>query len=138
MTPGAAYNAIIDAISAITVVKAHNRDKFTVHRGSVSELPLRDRVFVLEWASGVDRVETRMGCNEYHAEFAFTAVYTASNQVQERIGNDSKLLYDAIIDLIGSSDGDITDVTFLSSDVTMGDERTFFARRNFDITFIAS
>ena len=138
MTPGAAYEAIVDKISGIGVTKAHSRDRFVVHRGPLAELPLRDRVFVLEFQTGVDRVETRMGCDEYHAEFAFTAVYTSSKNIQQRIGNDSRLVYDAIIGLIGSSSGEITDVAFLSSDISMGDERTFFARRNFDLTFIVT
>jgi|TARA_R100001015_G_C4548385_1_gene110818 hypothetical protein len=138
MKPGAAYEAIVDAIAAIAVEKTHNRDKFTIHRGPLTELPLRDRVFVLEFQTGVDRVETRMGCNEYHAEFSFTAVYTHSKNTQQRIGNDSRLVYDAVIGLIGSNSGEITDVTFLSSDISMGDERTYLARRNFDVTFIAS
>lgn len=138
MTPGEAYEAIVTAISDIAVEQKHNRDKFTVHRGPLSELPLRDRVFVLEFQTAVDRVEIRMGCNEYHAEFSLTAVYSNSKQVQSRIGNDSRLLYDAIIGLIGSNNGEITDVAFLSSDVSMGDERTYFLRRNFDVSFIAS
>ena len=138
MTPGEAYEAIVTAISDIAVEQKHNRDKFTVHRGPLSELPLRDRVFVLEFQTAVDRVEIRMGCNEYHAEFGLTAVYSNSKQVQSRIGNDSRLLYDAIIGLIGSNNGEITDVAFLSSDVSMGDERTYFLRRNFDVSFIAS
>ena len=118
MKPGAAYEAIVDAIAAIDVEKTHNRDKFTIHRGPLTELPLRDRVFVLEFQTGVDRVETRMGCNEYHAEFSFTAVYTHSKNTQQRIGNDSRLVYDAVIGLIGSNSGEITDVTFLSSDIS--------------------
>ena len=138
MTPGEAYEAIVTAISDIAVEQKHNRDKFTVHRGPLTELPLRDRVFVLEFQTAVDRVEIRMGCNEYHAEFSLTAVYSNSKQVQSRIGNDSRLLYDAIIGLIGSNNGEITDVAFLSSDVSMGDERTYFLRRNFDVSFIAS
>lgn len=138
MKSSEAYEAIVDAISAIDVAKVHSRDKFTVHRGPLAELPLRDRVFVLEFQTGVDRVETRMGCDEYHAEFSLTAVYTSSTNVQKRIGDDSKMVYDAIIALIGSNSGQITDVSFLSSDISMGDERTYLSRRNFDVTFTAN
>lgn len=138
MKAGEAYEAIVGAIEAIDVAKAHARDRFVVHRGPLGELPLRDRVFVLEFQTGVDRVETRMGCDEYHAEFAFTCVYTSSKNIQQRIGNDSKLVYDAIIGLIGSNGGAITDVSFLSSDISMGDERTFLASRSFDLTFTAT
>jgi hypothetical protein len=138
MKPGAAYEAIVNAIEAIAVEKAHARDKFAIHRGPIAELPLRDRVFVLEFQTGVDRVEIRMGCNEYRAEFSFTSVYTSSKNIQQRIGNDSRLVYDAIIDLIGSNSGEITDVAFLSSAVSMGDERTYLATRNFELSFIAT
>ncbi len=137
MTPGALYDALIDALEGVAVTQAHARDVFSAHRGPLAEMPLRDRVFALEFISGVDRVESRMGCNEYHAEFSFTAVYTSTNQIQQRIGNDSKLIYDAIIALIGSEGGDITDAAALTSDITAADERAWFMRRTFDVTFLA-
>ena len=138
MTPGTAYDAVIAAIEAIAVSKSHARDRFVAHRGTLSEMPVRDRVFLLSFQTAVDRVESRMGCNEYHAEFEMTAIYTGAKNIQQRIGNDSRLVYDAIIDLIGSNSGEITDVQFLSSDISMSDDRTYLVRRSFDVSFIVN
>ncbi len=136
MTPGSAYDAIVASVEAIVVTQTHERDRFNAHAGTLAEMPVRDRVFLLSFQTGVDRIETRMGCDEYHAEFEMTTVYTSSNKIQQRMGDDTKLVYDALVDLIGSSD--ITDVQFLSSDISMADDRTYFSRRNFDVTFIAT
>ena len=134
MTPGDMYDAVVAAIEGIAVTKAHRGDRFTHHAGPRDEIPMRDRVFVMEFMSGVDQHPTRRGCDEYTATMEIVAVYGHSKNIQKRIGNDSKLVADALLDLIGSGD-QITDVVLTSSDNMVNVDRSIISARQVEITF---
>tara|TARA_R100000664_G_C2740277_1_gene128886 strand:+ start:585 stop:992 length:408 start_codon:yes stop_codon:yes gene_type:complete len=134
MTPGEMYDTVVAAIEAIAVTKAHKRDRFTHHAGSRDEMPMRDRVFIMEFLSGVDQHPSRMGCDEFVTTLEIVYVYSHSKDIQKRVGNDSKLVADALLGLIGSGD-QITDVRLTSSDNTVTDDRTIISARQVEITF---
>tara|TARA_R110001583_G_scaffold13041_3_gene56947 strand:- start:2903 stop:3310 length:408 start_codon:yes stop_codon:yes gene_type:complete len=134
MTPGAMYDSVTAKIANIAVTKAHRGDRFTHHTGARDEMPLRDRVFAVEFMTGVDVHPTRRGCDEYITTLEIVTVYGHSRNIQQRIGNDSKLVADALMDLIGSGD-QITDVDMLTSDFIVNTDRSILSTRQIQITF---
>jgi len=134
MTPGEMYDAVTAKIEAIAVTKAHRGDKFTLHAGARDEMPLRDRVFSVEFMTGVDIHPTRKGCDEYITTLEIVSVYGHSRNIQQRIGNDSQLVADALLDLIGTNN-QITDVDLLTSDFIVNTDRSILSTRQVQITF---
>ena len=134
MTPGEMYDAVAAKIEAIPVTKAHRGDRFFHHKGPRDEMPLRDRVFSVEFMTGCDQHPTRRGCEEFVTTIEIVFAYGHSQNIQQRVGNDSKLVADAMLELIGYGD-QITDVLLTSSDILVQPDRSIVATRQVEFTF---
>lgn len=137
MTPGALYDAIVAAITAITPsdTTAGKGDRFVHHDGYPDDLPERDRRFALVPIVPADRLTERGSKTEIRSVFQlWTRYHLAGAANWRRILNDSKSQMDAITAL-HTSVADVTRVFEDGSDVLYQANRTALTMREFTVTY---